>query len=68
MEEDELNDLKNNPNKPLSDILPDEFSFKTPREVDDQPEYSTASESQQTNHGYCCEATADSLYEDNQSS
>ena len=37
MEEDKLNDLENNPNKPLSDILLDEFSFKTPREDDNEP-------------------------------
>ena len=52
MEEDELNDLKENPKKPLSDVLPEDFSFKTSKEDEEEPEYSTASELQQSNRGY----------------
>ena len=68
MEEDELNDLENNPKKPLSDVLPKEFSFKTSQEDEGDPVYSTALELQQANHGHRREATADSSYAEDQSS
>ena len=67
MEEDKLNDHEENPKKPQSDVLPEDVSFETPKHNEEEPDYSTASESQQSNRGYRREATADSSYAEDQS-
>ena len=46
MEEDELNDLEGSSKKPLSEVLPDDVSFKASNADEEEKNYSTASESQ----------------------